>query len=196
MSETLTEADVEAAFVKARERLGEQQQRARTTSEREAAESRGSAPQTSLASARTTHESVGSILSRWERDLSTTGAAERVQEAERLIGRLPGGGGAGAMQSNVVALRHGGEPQCSTPTRTLSPLTHERLIRLLAELDTLTKTRAESPEERRFRLGTYRERLREFDGEAVEIALRNWPNAHDWWPTWAELRREIKECGG
>ncbi len=177
--------EAEAACERARQRLGLLKTNIRA---REARASPGSAAQQSLENARRSQESLGSILSRWETSLSTTGDQNRVQEALNSIGRQHGATGA------VVKLSDhrpsAGHPR-SRSSKTASTLTSEQIGKLLLEMDALVKHRSETPEERTLRLKAYLGRLSDLDGRAVTLAIKDWPNHHEWWPSWAELKREI-----
>lgn len=177
------------AIEAARNRLGATQGRARPEYRAEL-DARGSAAQASLASVRSSHDSLGSILKRWESALPTIG--EQLQAAEASSSTGPQRGATGA----VVRLsdRRPSARQTSTASsETPSTLTHAQIINLLLELNVLTKHRAEGADEMRLRLNAYRERLASMPATAVTKAIKGWPDCHDWWPTWAELKREIEE---
>ncbi len=183
-----TVEEAEAACEAARQRLGLFKGRARFGAVHDA---RGSTAQASLRNARSSPESLASILSRWETSLPTTGAPSQDSAASSSTGQPLGATGAVV---SFPAPREGaprGLRRCSASTKTPSTLTHVEIARLLIELDVLTKHRAETDEEKRLRLNTYRERLADLDGGAVAKAINDWPNTHDWWPSWAELKREI-----
>lgn len=139
-------------------------------------------------------EPLASILERWQQRLSTTGDQPQGSEGSNSTGPQPGATGAGeSANRTAVVVRHPANRGSSSPTKPPVPLTNKQLIELLARLDAMTKHRTETPEQQALRLTCYREDLRAFDGEAVRKAIQSWPDTHDWWPSWAELRKEIEE---
>lgn len=187
MSEDLKLA--KEALERARQRLGVVQGKAQPPYS-EARDARGSSPQASQIAARTSLDSLGSILKRWESNLPTIGQALQATEASSSTGQQPGATGA------VVRLRDRRPSARTSSTRSCPPLerlTNEQILMLLLEMDALTNHRSETSEEKRLRMSVYRERLVNFPADAVVKAITGWPDCHDWWPTWAELKREIEE---
>lgn len=174
------------AIEAARNRLGATKGRARPAYRAEL-DARGSAAQASLASVRSSHDSLGSILKRWESALPTIG--EQLQAAEASSSTGPQRGETGVVVS--LHQRACAKRQSAKPTVMHSPLTHVEIAELLIELSLMVKMPRETQEERRIRFNSYRDRLAALPGEAVRKALKGWPDSNEFWPSWAELKREI-----
>lgn len=66
----------------------------------------------------------------------------------------------------------------------------------LTRLRSLTARRAETGVDMEVTIGAWIEELQAYSADAAVQALREWPGANKWWPTWAEIREACERYGG